>query len=162
MYIIGIIIVILDGVFVYFFPSYFNELNYFYPMLSLTFLVSIYGYSKNYLKTSFVLGFIYDLLYSSIFLYNTLIFLLLSKINKRIFSYIQINLFNKILLLLLNIILYDSINFFIINFSKYNKLVFNDLIYKISHSLLLNIIFIIFINYILKKRFKLNKDNLDK
>ena len=162
MYIIGIIIIILDGLIVYFFPSYFNELNYLYPMFSITFLVAIYGYSKNYLKTSFVLGFIYDLLYSNIFLYNTLIFLLLSKINKKIFNYIQINLFNKILLLIVNIILYDSINFLIIQISKYNKLVFNDLIYKISHSLLLNIIFIIIINFVLKKRFKFNKDNLEK
>ena len=162
MYIIGIIIIILDGIIVYLFPSYFNQLNYLFPMLSITFLVSIYGYTKKYLKTSLILGFIYDLLYSSIFLYNTLIFLLLSKINKKIFNYIQINLFNKILLLILNIILYDSINFLIINFSKYNKIVFNDLIYKISHSIILNIIFIIAIDCILKKKLKFNKDNLDK
>ena len=160
MYILGIIIIILDGLIVYFFPSYFNELNYLYPMFSITFLVSIYGYTKNYLKISLALGFIYDLLYSSIFLYNTLIFLLLSKINKKVFNYIQINLFNKILLLIFNIVLYDSINFLIIHFSKYNNLVFNDLIYKISHSLLLNIIFIIITNFVLKK--KINKDKFNK
>ena len=154
MYIIGFIIIILDGFIVYLIPSYFNELNYFYPMLSITFLVSIYGYSKKYLKTSFILGFIYDLLYSNIFLYNSLIFLLLAKINKKIFNYIQNNLFNKILILLLNIILYDTINFFIVYFSKYNNVSFNDLVYKVSHSLLLNIIFIIIFNVLLKKVLK--------
>ena len=154
MYIIGFIIIILDGFIVYLIPSYFNELNYFYPMLSITFLVSMYGYSKNYLKTSFILGFIYDLFYSNIFLYNSLIFLLLAKINKKIFNYIQNNLFNKILILLLNIILYDTINFFIVYFSKYNNVSFNDLVYKVSHSLLLNIIFIIIFNILLKKVLK--------
>lgn len=154
MYIIGFIIIILDGLLVYFIPSYFNELNYFYPMLSITYLVFLYGYSKKYLKTSFILGFIYDLLYSNIFLYNSLIFLLLGKINKKIFNYLQINLFNKIIILILNIIIYDSINFLIIYFSKYNYVLFNDLIYKILHSLLLNILFIIILYFFFKKILK--------
>lgn len=154
MYIIGFIIIILDGLLVYFIPSYFNELNYFYPMLSITYLVFLYGYSKNYLKTSFILGFIYDLLYSNIFLYNSLIFLLLGKINKKIFNYFQINLFNKIIILLLNIIIYDTINFLIIYFSKYNNVIFNDLVYKVLHSLLLNILFIIILNFFFKKILK--------
>lgn len=162
MYILGIIIIILDGLIVYFIPNYFNNLSYLYPMLTITFLVSIYGYSKKYLKTSIILGFIYDLLYSDIFLYNTLLFLLLAKINKKLFNYLQINLFNKILLLLLNIIIYDNINFIVVYFSKYNSVLFNDLIYKILHSLLLNLIILFIFNFILKKKFKLNKDNLIK
>lgn len=162
MYLLGIIIIIFDGLLVYFIPSYFNELTYFYPMLTITFLVSIYGYCKNYFKTSLFLGFVYDLLYSNIFLYNTLIFLLLSKINKKIFKYLQVNLFNKIIVLFFNIIIYDLINFLIVYFSKYNKIVFNDLIYKISHSLIINIMFIVIMNMLLKKRFKFNKDNEDK
>lgn len=162
MYILGIMIIILDGLIVYFIPGYFNDLTFIYPMLSITFLVSMYGFCKKYFKTSVILGLVYDFLYSNIFLYNTLIFLLLSKINRKIFNYLQVNLFNKIIVLILNIIIYDTINFLIINFSKYNYVVLNDLIYKILHSLFINIVFIICINFLLKKKYKLIKDNIVK
>ena len=100
MYLVGIILIILDGILVYFIPSYFNELSIFYPMLAITFIVLIYNYCKNYFKTSFILGIIYDLLYSNIIFYNAILFLLLAYINRKLFSYFHINVFNKILILL--------------------------------------------------------------
>lgn len=151
MYALGIIFILLDGLLIYLIPSYFNELSLFYPMLSITFSVAIYNYSKDYLKTSFILGVIYDLLYSSIFFYNALLFLLLAKVNKKIFNYLQINIFNKIIVLIINIIIYDSINYLIVFFSKYQDLIFYDLVYKITHSLLLNVLALFVINFLLKK-----------
>lgn len=155
IYVLGIIIIILDGILTYLMPSYFNELTYFYPMFSIVYLVFLYGYSKKYLQISVILGFIYDLLYINIFLYNTLIFLLLGKINKKIFNYLQNNLFNKVLVLILNIIIYDVINYFIISLSRYNQVIINDFLYKVSHSLLINVFFMIVLNIIFKKILKM-------
>jgi len=151
MYLLGIIIIIIDGILVYLIPSYFNELSYFYPMLTITLIVAMYNSCSNYLKTSFILGIIYDLFYSNVFLYNTLLFLLLSKINKKIFKYLQFNNFNKILVLVINILIYDGINYFIVWLTKYNLVTISDLFYKISHSLIMNILAIFVLNFILKK-----------
>lgn len=148
---LGILIIILDGLLIYSLPNLFNDINLFYPYLTITYIVSVYGYSKKYLKNSLILGFIYDLLYSNIFLYNAFFFLLLSKINNKIFNYLHNNLFNKVIVLIINIILYDTINYLIIYFSKYNIVYFNDLVYKIINSLLLNILVIFILDFLLKK-----------
>lgn len=157
MFLISLIIIILDGVLIYYFPSYFNNLSLLYPMLTITLNVTLYSYSKNYLKDALILGMIYDLCYSSIFLYNTLIFLLLAKINKKILNYFHSTMFNKIIILIINIFIYDFINFFIIYFSRYNLVTFNDLFYKFYHSLLLNILSLFIIQFILKKMFHKHK-----
>lgn len=151
IYLLGIIVIIIDGLLLNFLPSYFNNLNYLYPMLSITYLVAIYSYSNDYLKKSFILGCIYDLLYSHIIFYNAFLFLFLAKINKKIFNYIQVNLINKIIILIINIILYDTINFLIIYFSKYNLVTINDLFYKIINSLFLNILSLFIFTFLLKK-----------
>lgn len=151
MYLLGILIIIIDGLLLHFLPTYFNEINYLYPMLSITYIVAIYSYSNNYFKNAFIFGFIYDLLYSTIFFYNTLLFLLLAKVNKKIFNHIQNNLINKISILIINIIIYDTINFLIIYFSKYNLVSINDLIYKVLHSIPLNILSLFLIIFLLKK-----------
>ena len=151
MYLLGILIIIIDGLLLHFIPTYFNEINYLYPMLSITYIVAIYSYSNNYFKNAFIFGFIYDLLYSTIFFYNTLLFLLLAKVNKKIFNHIQNNLINKISILIINIIIYDTINFLIIYFYKYNLVSINDLIYKVLHSIPLNILSLFLIIFLLKK-----------
>lgn len=152
--ILGIIIILLDGLIIYSFPGYFNNLNYFYPMLTLTYCVFLVG-NKIPFRTIFILGFIYDLFYSSIFLYNALLFFSLAKIDKFLLNYLPNNLFNKIIILIINIVLYDLMGYFIVAFTKYNIVSLNDLFYKISHSLLLNIIFLIIL-YIIKLKRKVS------
>lgn len=151
LYLVTIITIILDGYITYIYPSYFNNITYLYPMLTLSLIVSISSNKDTYLKYSLIIGFIYDLLYSTIFLYNTLIFLMLAKINKKILNSIRESFIIRIILLILNIIIYDSISFLIVYLTKYNDVTFLSLFYKISHSLILNILSLFVISFILKK-----------
>lgn len=151
LYLVTILTIILDGYITYIYPSYFNNITYLYPMLTLSLIVSISSNKDTYLKYSLIIGFIYDLLYSTIFLYNTLIFLMLAKINKKILCSIRESFIIRIIILILNIIIYDSISFLIVYLTKYNDVTFLSLIYKISHSLILNILSLFVISFILKK-----------
>lgn len=151
LYLVTILTIILDGYITYIYPSYFNNITYLYPMLTLSLIVSISSNKDAYLKYSLIIGFIYDLLYSTIFLYNTLIFLMLAKINKKILNSIRESFIIRIILLILNIIIYDSISFLIVYLTKYNDVTFLSLFYKISHSLILNILSLFVISFILKK-----------
>ena len=77
--IVSILSLILDGIIVYFMPISFYNLNYFYPMFTISLIAFLYkGNEISYYKYSFLLGFVYDIIYGNLFLYNSLIFLLLS------------------------------------------------------------------------------------
>jgi len=154
IYIIILIIIFLDYLISYFIPSYFNELNLFFPMLTLTFLVFYFkkNKTKNYLKTVFITGLIYDLLFSYIFLFNTLVFLLFGKILLKIDKLIRYNYVISLFMLIIFIFLYDLILFILVYISGYNVVTINDLIYKFSHSLILNIIFYFLITIIFNNK----------
>ena len=150
--IISLIVILLDGLLVYLIPSYFNKLSFFYPMLTISLIPFIYySNKKNYYFLIIVLGSIYDLLYSSIFLYNVIIFIVLIKLDKKIIHYFKCSLFLFITLALLNIIIYDSINFILVFITNYNTICLSDLIYKIDHSIILNIMSVFVFWFLFKK-----------
>lgn len=138
--VISLIVVILDGLLVYYLPSYFNKLNYFYPMLTISLIPFIYLINKkDYYLIIIILGIIYDLLYSNIFLYNVILFLIIISIDIKIMNYYKNSLILFVLLTILNIFIYDFISFILIILTGYQFITFFDLIYKIKHSIFLNI-----------------------
>ena len=149
---ISIIMIILDGIISYYIPSYFHQLNYFYPMLSISFIPFIYlSNKKHYHWLIIIIGIIYDLLYSSIFLYNTIIFFILVNLDIRISKYFKNSLLLIILLTLINIIIYDVIGFLLVFITSYQSITIYDLTYKINHSLILNILSVFVSWFLLKK-----------
>ena len=148
-------IIFLDGLLVYLFPSYLNDISIFYPMLTVSLISLLYSYYpvKKFYKMCFAIGIVYDLLYSSIFLYNALLFLLLGKIDSKIYKTFKDNLFLKLVITIINIIIYDTIGFILVKISSYSIIGFDSLIYKISHSLLLNILFVFVVFFFFKKSF---------
>lgn len=139
--IVSIIVLILDGIIVYYNDYYFNNLNIFYPMLTISLIPFLFDNNqKEYYKICFIIGIIYDLSYSNIFLYHGMLFLILGKIDLKIMKYFKNNLFLYIILIVMNIIIYDMIFFFLISITSYQVVIFSDLIYKIKNSLLLNIL----------------------
>ncbi len=138
---ISVLLIILDGILTLLIPSYFNHLNYFYPMLTISLIPFIYVLSKkNFLILILIMGVIYDLFYSTIIFYHVIIFLLLVLVDKKIIQYIRPNLWLFIILVIINIVVYDTISFSLIVLTNYSTVTINDLIYKISHSLILNIL----------------------
>ena len=89
-----IITLLLDYLLIYFTSSNFNQITLFYPMLTLTLIVFLYKKVeiKKYFKIVFLIGLFYDILFSYLFLFNSLIFLLFAKIMKKIDKYIRWNL----------------------------------------------------------------------
>ena len=135
--IISLLVIILDGLIVYYIPSYFNQLNYFYPMLTVSLIPFLYkGKNNYYYKYVFVLGIIYDLLYSNIFLFNALIFLIISKIASKILLFVKNNFLIYLLLIIINIFIYDGIVFLLVYFSNYQVIGFIDYLYKVKNSII--------------------------
>ena len=150
--IISIIIIILDGILIYFIPYAYHDINYFYPMLTISLIPFLYYDNiKDYYKFIFVIGIIYDLLYSNLFLFNSLIFLLLAKINIKLLKLMKNILFTYLLSVIINIVLYDLILFVLVSIVN-NSLIINEYFYKISRSLFLNIIVSILYYLIFKRK----------
>ncbi len=149
---ISFIVIILDGIIIYFVPSYLSKINYLYPMLTISFIPFISLIKKNSMyKLIIIIGSIYDVLYSNIFLYNVILFTVLVIIDKEITKYFKKNVFLFILLAILNIIIYDFICFMLIILTKYNIVNINDLLYKISNSIILNSLSVFVFWFLLKK-----------
>ena len=128
-------------------------------MLTLTLIVFLYNKidNKKYLQTVFIIGLIYDLLFSYILLFNSLIFLLFAKIIKKIDKFIRCNYFISLILVIIFIFLYDIILFLLVKLSNYNIVTISDLIYKFKNSIILNISYFILLSIILKNiKFKKN------
>ena len=151
---ISLLLIILDGTIGYFMPSYFNKLNYFYPMLIISFLPFICLVNKiSCYFWAIIIGIIYDLLYSSFFLYNLIIFIILVSIDIKIIKIFKINILLLIILCLINIIIYDSISFFLVVLTQYQIVTIYDLFYKIKHSLLLNFLLVFVVWFLYRKDF---------
>lgn len=150
--IISFTVLIIDGLLTYFLPSYFNKLNIFYPMLTISLIPFLLDNNmKEYYRFCFFMGILYDLLYSNLFLYHALFFLFLSKVDSKIMKVIKNNLGLYLLLVIINILLYDTMFFLLIKFTNYQVVSFSDLVYKIKNSLLLNIMSSFIYYFIFKK-----------
>lgn len=163
-YLIIIISLILDGILSNFLPVI--DLSYFTPLLTLTSIFIVYPfYTKDeykYYITSFIIGIIHDLLYTNLLFFNGIIFVFIALIVRIIYKNLNISLFKNILYIILIIIVYESSTALIFMMFKLVPITLNKLIYKITHSLLLNIIYGELIYLILKiipKKYKNLKIN---
>lgn len=151
---ISLLIIILDGIIMYLVPSYFNKLNNFYPMLTISFIPFVYLTNKKYsYLLIIVIGGIYDLLYSNIFLYNVIVFIILLNLDVKILKYFKANLLLLIIVSLLNIVIYDIIGFLLVMITGYQEVNISDLFYKIEHSIFLNIMLVFVVWFLFKKDF---------
>ena len=153
-YFLLILFIGLDYLYPFVIPSFFQNLTLFYPMFTLTYLVFLYKKIdyKKYWKISLFAGIIYDLLFSYLFLYHTLVFLGFAKILKKIDKFIQYHFFIKIGLLLLFLFLYDGILFTLVYISGYNVVTISNLFYKFTHSILLNLAFYLWLEIVFFKK----------
>jgi len=156
-----IISLILDGIFSNILPYIPGNLSIFTPLLTLVSIIIIYPLykkkEKDDLVTCFLTGIIYDLLYTNLLFFNGLLFTLLGLII--IFSIKNFGIsYIKLLLYVIAVItIYEISNALIIIIFNLVPITFNDLIYKIIHSLLLNVIYaelLLLIVNLLPKRFK--------
>lgn len=155
---------ILDGILSNIFPYTVNNLSLFTPLLTLISIYLIYPFykkkDKKYLITIFLTGIIYDLLYTNLIFYNAIIFTIIGIISKYIYKHYEINYLNIIIQIVLIVTIYELLNALIIILFNLVPMSITRLFYKITHSLLLNIIYsellLIIINILPNKYKKVN------
>lgn len=159
--IILIISVYLDGLLSLFLPYIPGQLSIFTPMLTIVSLLIIYPLyrkkEKKYFITLFITGIIYDLLYTNLLFYNALVFVLFGFIIKFIYKNFDVSSIKLIFYEILIIVAYELlISLFILIFNLV-PISINEIVYKITHSLLLNLIYSELLYLVIKiipKRYK--------
>ena len=132
----------------------------FEPLFTLISLIIIYPYfhtkEKKYFILSFSTGLLYDIVYTNTFIFNAIIFLIISYIIKKINSYISNNYVNVAIISLIIIILYRLLVYFILCLINYLNFNISSLLYSIADSLVLNMIYSIILylltDYISRKK----------
>lgn len=155
---------ILDGILSNIFPYTVNNLSLFTPLLTLISIYLIYPFYKKkenkYILTLFLTGIIYDLLYTNLIFYNAIIFTIIGIISKYIYKHYEINYLNIIIQIVLIVTIYELLNALIIILFNLVPMSISRLFYKITHSLLLNIIYsellLLIINILPNKYKKVN------
>ncbi len=155
---------ILDGILSNIFPYTVNNLSLFTPLLTLISIYLIYPFYKKkenkFILTLFLTGIIYDLLYTNLIFYNAIIFTIIGIISKYIYKHYEINYLNIIIQIVLIVTVYELLNALIIILFNLVPMSITRLFYKITHSLLLNIIYsellLLIINILPSKYKKVN------
>lgn len=162
--IIIIISFLLDGVLTNFLPYLPNDLSIFTPLLTVTIIFLIYPFyykkKKNYLITIFIVGLLYDLFYTNLLFFNAIIFLLIGYISSYIYKNFEISYGKIILYTIIIITIYECVTALIIVLFNLVPITPYKVLYKITHSLILNIIYAegiyFIINRLPKKYRKIN------
>ena len=153
------ILIIIFSLFLDFLLSNINYslLSYFYPMITITTIVYLSNlYTNPNSSNYYLLVFLTSIIYDSIFVGNLLItvssFMIVAILNMFLKRHLRSNLFNNILMLILSIILYEVFILLLLFVVGYKSFEFSMLLYKITHSLLLNTIYIVIMFLVLKPK----------
>lgn len=145
--IVLIISFFLDGIASNIFPmdSFFSSL------FTLVSLIIVYPYFDDdyiFYKYSFFTGLAYDLIYTNTFVFYAFIFLLLSFIISKLSTVFADNYLNVVIITLISIIVFRSVTYFLIALTGNIKFNINILLEGIYHSLILNVIYVILLNFV--------------
>lgn len=147
-----LIVLLIDLILKSYFNFTFNNLTYFTPLLLVATLNISYLLikdNKRFLILLVLLGLLYDLFYSTYYFVNLIIFILLGLFIILYNKKKNINILDIFLTSLLSIIVYDAY-LYLISFLLGYSYSLDSLIYKISHTLLLNLLFVGLIYLVLK------------
>lgn len=155
---IGVFIIviafILDGVLTNFLPYMPNDLSLFTPLLTLTTIFLIYPFYKkkevSFYLIIFFLGIIYDLFYTNLLFFNAILFLEIGLLTKYIYKNFDINYLKIIFYIIMIITAYEATSALLILIFNLVPITLEKLLYKITHSLLLNIIYAEIIYFIIQ------------
>lgn len=134
----------------------------FYPLFSLVCIIVIYPYIKkeDYFKYAFFTGLAYDLIYTNTLVFNSLLFLILSFIISKLYILINDSNIGLIIITVISISIFRIISYLTIFITGNINFDINLLFKSIYSSLLLNVIYVIFLStvtYLLNKKYRFNK-----
>ena len=134
---------IIDGILTNFLP--YIELSLFVPLLTLISIFIIYPFYKKsetkYFLIVIIVGIIYDLFYTNLLFFNSLLFLLIAYLSKIIYKNLEISSIKLPIYITIVIITYELLTALILLIFNVVPITFSNVLYKISHSIILNIIY---------------------
>ena len=105
----------------------------------------IYPFYKNqelkYYIESVIIGIIYDLIFTNLLFFDGVIFLIISLVSVKIYKNFIVDKYKNIMYVFLIIILYEFLVASIFLIFNLVPICFYDFIYKISHTLLINVVY---------------------
>lgn len=153
-YIIIAISIIFDGLLTNYLPYLENNLSLFTPLLTLVSLFIIYPFyqkqEKKYYITVFIIGLIYDLLYTNLYFTNGVLFLLIASISVKIQKVFPLDILKIIIYAIILVTLYEISYGLVLFIFNMVPVTIHELLYKILHSLILNIIYMELIYLVIK------------
>ncbi len=159
--IILIVSLLLDGILSNYLPFLVNDLSLFTPLLTLVSIFLIYPFFKKketlYFVIVFFLGMIYDLFYTNLLFFNTVLFLCMALITMYIYKNLEVNAPKLLIYLIIIIASYESLTGLILFIYNIVPVTIPKVLYKITHSLILNIIYgelLYWIIKVLPKKYK--------
>ena len=106
----------------------------------------IYPFYKNqelkYYIESFIIGIIYDLIFTNLLFFDGVIFLIISLVSVKIYKNFIVDKYKNIMYVFLIIILYEFLVASIFLIFNLVPICFYDFVYKISHTLLINVVYV--------------------
>lgn len=152
--VIIIISLLLDGLLTNYLPFLVNNLSLFTPLFTLISISIIYPFyrkkEKEYYSMVFIIGIIYDLCYTNLLFLNAIMFLIIAIVSKYIYKNFEITFFRLIVYTIIIITIYEFITAGIIGILGLVPITIERIIYKITHSIVLNVIYVEIIYLILK------------
>lgn len=148
-YVILIASFLLDGILSNFCFYVTNDLYWLYPLftlMSIWLICPMYQKEKHkYYITAFIMGLLYDLFYTNLLFTNAILFLGIAVIFHWLYQKIRINWFTNIIVMIFQIIFYQCCYAGLLVIFNVVPISLDDIFYLIFHSLLLNIIYGMFI-----------------
>lgn len=157
---------LLDGILTNYLPYLKGNLTLFMPLFSVVFLLFLpsfyYKDTRMYYLHAFLFGMCYDLFYTNLLFFHGALFVILAFLAKWIYKNFEIRFWNVAIPVMFLIVFYESLFAGILFLFHIVPVTFSDLLYKITHSILLNIIYAEGLYLLLKclpKKYKKKKIN---
>lgn len=148
------IVLIFSFLFEAVFTNLVNTNSFFIPLFTLTSLVMIYPYFNrkniNYIIVCLIVGLFYDIVFADSIFVNTVSFGLVGALTMLCYNYVKYNIYSSNIVNLIMLITYRIISYIIllsINYIIFNNKIFFKGIYK---SLIINIIYGVFLYLIIE------------
>ena len=146
---IGIIICIfsllMDGYLTNFLPYIPENLSYLTPMLTIVSIYFLYPFFRKEEKKFYIilgiLGIVYDLLYTNLLFTNAIIFIGLGIISKYIYKNLEQGPIRTIFYILLLLVIYESTFTLLVFIFQLVPITLERFLYKVKHSIILNLIY---------------------
>ena len=152
--IISIISILLDGLLTNYLPYEVGNLSLFTPLLTFVSIFIIYPFYRkneyNYILHLFILGIIYDLLYTNLLFFNGILFMLIGLITIFIYKNYNVGYIRVVIYTIILIFFYESITGLLFYIFNLVPITLEGILYKIYHSIILNIIYVELLFIIIK------------